>query len=67
MSNAPDSVATIAQHPTVQLCFSPLACWQFARFYCAVQAKSETLLSLLDMIEHWRCAPIAELVKEMKA
>ena len=67
MSNAPDSVATIAQHATVQLCFSPLACWQFARFYCAVQAKSETLLSLLDMIEHWRCAPIAELVKEMKA
>ncbi len=59
-------LATIAQHPTVQLHFSPLACWQFARFYCALQARSETLLSLLDTIEHWRCAPIAELVREMK-
>ncbi len=57
----------IANHPTVQLHFSPLACWQFARFYCTLQARSETLLSLLDTIEHWRCAPIAELVKEMKA
>ncbi len=60
-------LATIAQHPMVQLHFSPLACLQFARFYCALQARSETLLGLLDVIEHWRCAPIAELVKEMKA
>ncbi len=61
-------IRLIATHPTVKLNFpNPLACWQFARFYYALQSRSETLLSLLDVIEHYRCAPIAELVKEMKA
>ncbi len=66
MSNAPDNVATVAQHPTVQLHFSPLACYQFAKYYQHKQDRSPELLSLLDVIEHYRCAPIAELVKEMK-
>ncbi len=67
MSNAPDNVATVASHPTVQLHFSPLACYQFARYYQHMQEKSTELLSLIDTIEHYRCTPVAELVKEMKA
>ena len=58
---------TIAQHPTVQLHFSDAACYAFARYYQHMQEKSTELLSLIDQIEHYRCAPIAELVKEMKA
>lgn len=60
-------VATIANHPTVKLNFShDPECWTFARYYVAVQAKSETLLSLLDMIEHWRTTPPRLLLKEVK-
>jgi hypothetical protein len=68
VSNALDNVATIARHPTVQLHFiRDTAVWHFARYYCAKQAQSETLLSLIDTIERYRCAPIAELVQEMAA
>ncbi|HYU72930.1 MAG TPA: hypothetical protein VEL31_09640 [Ktedonobacteraceae bacterium] len=70
MSVAEDIAMTaiIADHPIVELHFSTnTARWNFARYYMALQARSETLLSLLDTIEHYRCAPIAELVKEMKA
>jgi hypothetical protein len=73
MSNAPDNVAIqpndmiqIANHPTVRLHFlHDTERWHFARYYSTAQEKSETLLSLLDTIEHYRCAPIAELVAEM--
>lgn len=67
MTNAHDNVAAIAQHPTVQLHFNALTCWQFAKYYVAQQQKSETLLSLLDTIEHWRTTPAQELVKEMQS
>ncbi len=61
-------IRLIATHPTVQLNFLRDTERQaFGKFYCALQSRSETLLSLLDVIEHYRCAPIAELVKEMKA
>ncbi len=56
----------LAQHPTVQLHFSDAACYAFARYYQHMQEKSTELLSLIDTIEHYRCAPIAELVREMK-
>ncbi len=68
MSEFRDKVAAIMNHPTVQLHFLRDTSRQaFACYYVTLQEKSETLLSLLDTIEHWRCAPVAELVKEMKA
>jgi len=61
-------VDAIADHPTVQLHFLRGTSRQaFATYYVTMQEKSPELLSLLDTIEHYRCTPIAELVKEMKA
>ncbi len=64
---ADDVALTLSKHPTVLLHFKTYAERDhFISFYIDKQRKSETLLSLLDVIEHYRCAPIAELVKEMK-
>ncbi len=68
MKLTPDEIEVIANHPTTRLHFQTIATrWHFANYYMQAQQKSETLLSLIDTIEHYRCAPIAELVKEMKA
>jgi hypothetical protein len=60
-------LSAIARHPTVWLNFHhDTEAWMFAKYYTHMQSKSETLLSLLDMIDHWRCAPIREIVQEMR-
>ena len=41
-------------------------CWLFAQYYYIVEAKSETLLSLRDTIEHWRTTPYPVLFEEMR-
>jgi hypothetical protein len=57
----------VATHPLTRLCFPTIAHqWKFAEYYTLMQNKSETLLSLLDTIEHWRTTPYPVLAEEMK-
>ena len=63
-----NDLATIATHPTVQLCIRTWTeRWAFARYYHTLQSKSIELLSLLDTIERWRTTPYGVIAKEMRA
>jgi hypothetical protein len=56
----------IANHPLTRLCFwHDTERYIFAEYFTVIQGKSETLLSLLDTIELWRCTPLPELAKVM--
>jgi hypothetical protein len=64
---APPEVGAIANHPTTRLCFNWTSeRWKFAEYFMLIQSKSETLLSLHDTIEQWRCTPLDELFKEIR-
>ena len=57
----------IATHPLTRLVFPTIAHqWKFAEYYTLMQSKSETLLSLRDVIEHWRTTPYPVLFEEMR-
>lgn len=58
----------IANHPLTRLCFwHDTERYIFAEYFVIQQNKSEVLLSLLDMIEHWRTTPYDVLFQEMSA
>lgn len=62
-----DELRTIATHELTCLCFPTRAHqWKFAEYFMQMQHKSETLLSLRDTIERWRCAPYDVLFEEMR-
>ena len=57
----------LANHPIVLMHLSTYAArYHFVYYYLKKQEKSTELLSLLEVLEFYRCAPIAELVQEMK-
>jgi hypothetical protein len=62
-----DELRVIATHPLTRLIFNwTYERWLFAEYFMFMQNKSETLLSLLDTIEHWRTTPYDVLFEEMK-
>jgi hypothetical protein len=63
-----NDLRTIAQHALVELHFQTTSQrWQFARYYVAQQAQSETLLSLIDTIEQFRCPYLIDQKREKSA
>ena len=62
-----DELRAIANHPLTRLLFwHDTERYIFAEYFAVIQDKSETLLSLLDAIEHWRTTPYDVLFREMK-
>jgi hypothetical protein len=61
-----DELRAVATHELVRLCFPTIfEHWKFAEYHHVIQDKSETLLSLRETIEKWRCTPLDVLFEEI--
>ncbi len=60
-------LGAVARHPLTRLSFwHDTERYIFAEYFVTQQNKSETLLSLRDVIEHYRTTPYDVLFEEMK-